>query len=202
MKRKYALDHLWKERSELRMSTLSPLLNIREVPLDKQEFHTFYQENVSLIYRYMYHKVGNREEAEDLTSHVFLKAVSNIDHERSRLRMQKWLFLIARTTMADYWRTHYRLPMSSLDELLDAGWEGPSAEEPTVARGSAADRIRHILQALPEQYREVLLCRFLLKLSIKATALRMGVTVGNVKVLQFRALKRAANLEPASTRGR
>ncbi len=181
------------------MSTLSPMLNSREVPLDKQEFQTFYEENVSLIYRYMYHKVGNREEAEDLTSHVFLKVVSSIDHERSRLSMQKWLFLIARTTMADYWRTHYRLPMSSLDELLDAGWEGPSAEEPTVANGSAPDRIQHILQALPEQYREVLQCRFLLNLSIKATALRMGLTVGNIKVLQFRALKRAADLEQVVT---
>ena len=181
------------------MSTLSPLLNSREVPMEKQEFQTFYQENVGLIYRYMYHQVGNREEAEDLTSHVFLKAVSSLDPERSRLSMQKWLFLIARTTMADYWRTHYRLPVSSLDELLDAGWEGPSVEEPTVANGSAADRIQHILQALPEQYREVLHCRFLLKLSIKATAVRMGVTVGNVKVLQFRALKRAADLEPVVT---
>ena len=195
MKRKYALDHWWKERSEILMSTLSPMLNIREVPMDKQEFQTFYEENFSLIYRYMYHQVGNREEAEDLTSHVFLKVVSSLDPERSRLSMQKWLFLIARTTMADYWRTYYRLPVSSLDELLDAGWEGPSVEEPTVANGSAADRIQHILQALPGQYREVLHCRFLLKLSIKATAVRMGVTVGNVKVLQFRALKRAADLE-------
>ena len=199
MKRKYALDQWWKERSEILMSTLSPMLNSRDVPMDKQEFQTFYEENFRLIYRYMYHKVGNREEAEDLTSHVFLKVVSSIDHERSRLSMQKWLFLIARTTMADYWRTHYRLPVSSLDELVDAGWEGPSVEEPTVANGSAADRIQHILQALPEQYREVLHCRFLLKLSIKATALRMGVTVGNVKVLQFRALKRAADLEHVVT---
>jgi RNA polymerase sigma-70 factor (ECF subfamily) len=40
-----------------------------------------------------------------------------------------------------------------------------------------------------------LTCRFLLNLSVKATALRMGLTVANVKVLQFRALKRAADLE-------
>jgi RNA polymerase sigma-70 factor (ECF subfamily) len=199
MKRKHALDHWWKERSEIRMSTLSPLLNSREVPMDIQEFQTFYQEHVGLIYRYMYHKVGNREEAEDLTSHVFLKVVSSLDRERSRLSRQKWLFLIARTTMADYWRTHYRLPVSSLDELVDAGWEGPTAEEPTIASDSAAARIQHILQALPERYREVLHCRFLLNLSIKATAVRMGVTVGNVKVLQFRALKRAADLEHVVT---
>ncbi|MFL5655562.1 MAG: RNA polymerase sigma factor [Ktedonobacteraceae bacterium] len=58
-----------------------------------------------------------------------------------------------------------------------------------------ADRVQHLLRALPEQYREVLTCRFLLNLSIKATALRMGLTVANVKVVQFRALKRAAHLE-------
>jgi preprotein translocase subunit SecY len=108
-----------------------------------------------------------------------------------------WLSSAARSTVADYWRTHYRLPANSLDELLEAGWEGPAEEEPAVAAISSgpADRVQHLLQALPEQYREVLICRFLLNLSIKATALRMGLTEANIKVLQFRALKRAATLE-------
>lgn len=39
-------------------------------PLDRQAFQSFYQENLGPIYRYVYSKVGNREEAEDLTSHV------------------------------------------------------------------------------------------------------------------------------------
>lgn len=147
------------------------------------------------IYRFVYKKVGNREEAEDLTSQIFLKVVSSIDRERGRQSMQQWLYLIARTIIADHWRARYRLPMSSLDELLDTGWEVPAEEEPTATSDSAADRVKRILQALPEQYREVLTCRFLLHLSLKDTALRMGVTVANVKVLQFRALKRAADLE-------
>jgi RNA polymerase sigma-70 factor (ECF subfamily) len=169
------------------------------VPLDMEEFQTFYQENLGMIYRYIYSKVGNREEAEDLTSQIFLKVVSDIDHDRSRESIQKWLFLVARTTLADYWRTHYRLPLSSLDELLDAGWEVSVEEEPTVTSSSAADQVKRILQALPEHYREVLECRFLLNLSIKATASKMGITVANVKVLQFRALKRAAALEQVIT---
>ena len=165
--------------------------------MDVQEFQRFYQEKVGLIYRYVFSKVGNREAAEDLTSGIFLKAVGALNQEFSPQSMQKWLFLIARTTVADYWRVHYRRPNISLDELLEAGWEGPAEEEPAVAAISsgAAGRVRLLLQALPEQYREVLTCRFLLNLSIKATALRMGLTVSNVKVLQFRALKRAAHLE-------
>lgn len=168
-----------------------------------QEFQVFYQEHIGPIYRYVYSKVGNREEAEDLTSQIFMKAVRGMDTERGTLSMQKWVFQVARTTIADYWRSYYRIATSSLDELLDAGWEGPAMVEPagdTSAgmdgkRGQPGERVRRILQALPEHYREVLTCRFLLNLSIRETAVRMGLSEANVKVLQFRALKRAADLE-------
>jgi len=160
-----------------------------------QEFQTFYQENLGLIYRYVYSKVGNREEAEDLTSQIFIKAVRGVDTERGPQSVQKWLFQVARTTIADYWRTYYRVSVNSLDELLEAGWEGPAEEESTAVSSSPIERVQRILQALPEHYREVLNCRFLLNLSIRDTALRMGLTEANVKVLQFRALKRAADLE-------
>lgn len=160
-----------------------------------QEFQTFYQENLGLIYRYIYSKVGNREEAEDLTSQTFIKAVRSMDHERDPHSVQKWLFQVARTTVADYWRAYYRVSVSSLDELLDAGWEGPVGEEPLISSVTPTERVQRVLAALPERDREVLTCRFLLGLSIKETAVRMRLTEANVKVLQFRALKRAANLE-------
>jgi RNA polymerase sigma-70 factor (ECF subfamily) len=163
------------------------------------EFQTFYQENLSLIYRYIYSKVGNREEAEDLTSQTFIKAVRSVDHERSPHSMQKWLFQVARTTVADYWRAYYRVSVRSLEELLDAGWEGPVEEEPVATSTTPTERVQRLLAALQENYREVLTCRFLLNLSIKETALRMGLTEANVKVLQFRALKRAADLEAVVT---
>jgi RNA polymerase sigma-70 factor, ECF subfamily len=173
---------------------------LKEGPLDRQqEFKKFYQEYLGLIFRYVYSQIGNREEAEDLTSQIFLKVVTGIDHERNKLGMKKWLYLITRSTIADYWRTRYRFPKSSLDELLDAGWEGPAEVEATATSLEAEERVEYILHALPEKYREVLKCRFLLKLSIKATALKMGVTEANVKVLQFRALKRAADLEQVVT---
>lgn len=122
---------------------------------DVQEFQTFYQENLGLIYRYIYSKVGNREEAEDLTSQTFIKAVRNLDQQRGEQSMQKWLFQVARTTVADYWRAYYRIPVSSLDELLDAGWEGPADEAPTPGSTTPVERVQHILRLLPDHYREV-----------------------------------------------
>ena len=166
-----------------------------QVKMQAQEFQTFYQENLSLIYRYIYSKVGNREEAEDLTSQVFLKAVRGVNTERGALSVQKWLFQVARTTIADYWRAHYRIAASSLDALLEAGWEGPVESELSTISTGPIERVQRLLQALPQHYREVLTCRFLLNLSIRETAQQLGLSEANVKVLQFRALKRAADLE-------
>jgi RNA polymerase sigma-70 factor (ECF subfamily) len=181
--------------STLRKKRDEAQLMVEQAKTQAQEFQTFYQENLSLIYRYIYSKVGNREEAEDLTSQVFLKAVRGVNTERGALSVQKWLFQVARTTIADYWRAHYRIAASSLDALLDAGWEGPAESELSAISTGPIERVQRLLQALPQHYREVLTCRFLLNLSIRETALQLGLSEANVKVLQFRALKRAADLE-------
>ena len=172
-----------------------PVSTLVESPRYGPEFQTLYQNRFRLIYRYVYSKVGNREEAEDLTSEIFLKAARGIDQERSQESMQQWLFYIARTTIADYWRGYYRHPKSSLEELVEVGWDVPDEESSFETNSVAVDRVQRIMQALPEQQREVLRCRFLLRLSIKATALKMGVSIANAKVLQYRALRRASTLE-------
>jgi DNA-directed RNA polymerase specialized sigma24 family protein len=74
----------------------------------------------------------------------------------------------------------------------EAGWEVPVDANPV--KSGAGDRVEDILQTLPKRDRDVLTCRFLLNLSIRQTALSMGVTEANVKVMQYRALRRAATL--------
>lgn len=162
---------------------------------DAERLQRLYEDNLHVIYRFIYSKVGNREEAEDLTSQVFIKAVRSIDNSRDAASIQSWLFQVARTTIADHWRSFYQLRAHSLDELLEAGWEGPAELDPPPRIAAPQDRVAHILDRLPDHYREVLTCRFLLNLSIKETALRMGLSEANVKVLQFRALKKAGRLE-------
>lgn len=159
------------------------------------DVQTFYRENLGPIYRYVYSKVGNREDAEDLTAHIFLKAVRGLEYERGVQSMRTWLYQVANTTIVDYWRSHHRATTISLDVLLDAGWEEPTEDDLFGVNGKAVERVQHILQALPQHYRQVLTCRFLLGLSVRETALKLSLTEGNVKALQLRALKRAAVLE-------
>lgn len=172
--------------------TQTSCLTMEHITVDVQ---TFYRENLGPIYRYVYSKVGNREEAEDLTSHIFLKAVRGLKYERGVQRMRTWLYQVARTTMVDYWRCHYRMTTSSLDVWLDAGWEDPTEDDLFGVSGKPQERVQRILQALPQHYREVLTCRFLLGLSVRETALKLSLTEVNVRALQLRALKRAAHVE-------
>lgn len=164
---------------------------------DTPGLHQLFEENLTAIYRYVYSKVGNREEAEDLTSQVFLKAVRALDQARGSESVQSWLFQVARTTVADHWRRFYRLRVSSLDDLLEAGWEGPAEPQSTAPTVQPIVRVQRVLARLPERYREVLTYRFLQNCSIRETAELMHLSEANVKVLQFRALKKAAALEPA-----
>ncbi len=165
--------------------------------VDAQSFRALYEENLGIVYRFIYSKVGNREEAEDLTSQVFLKAVRGLDRERGGQSIQSWLYQVARTTIADYWRAFYKIRATSLEGMLEQGWEEPAEERVELASYRPEERVRRLLDLLPPHYREVLTCRFLLNLSIKETAERMELSEANVKVLQFRALKKAAEVEQA-----
>lgn len=162
---------------------------------DLPRLQQFYEENLAAVYRFVYSKVGNREEAEDLTSQVFIKAVKTLDQARAAESIQSWLFQVARTTVADHWRRFYRLRINSLDDLLEAGWEGPADQRENPHSFEPERRAQQILAQLPERYREVLTYRFLLNYSIRETAEKMQLSEANVKVLQFRALKKAATLD-------
>lgn len=151
-----------------------------------------FRENAARIYGFIYAKVGNREVAEDLTSQVFLKAARWLAEDRSADSIRSWLYTTARTVIADYWRglsTERTLSLDHPAALLFCGTDGP--EEVRRTR----ERAKRILQALPEREREVLRLRFLHGYTATEIARTLGLTAGNVRVLQLRALRRAATMD-------
>src|SRR5437764_1054633 len=153
---------------------------------------TTFRENAARIYRFIYAKVGNREAAEDLTSQVFLKATRWLAQDRSAESIRAWLYATARSAIADYWREqsqHPKVPLWDPDTVQFCGTEGP--EEVRRTR----ERALRLLDALPEREREVLRLRFLHGYTAGKSGRELGLTPGNVRVLQLRALCRAATLD-------
>lgn len=160
-------------------------------------FEQIYNAHVVPIYRYIYARVGNRPDAEDLTAQVFMRAVEQLDVSRDTPQIVSWLYRVSQNAVADHWRAFYRLPLVT-EERLAPGWE-PSAPTEDAAGSTPDDRsaarVDAVLRRLPERYRRVLELRFLQRLSVAETAHAMGVSHGNAKVLQYRALRRAALME-------
>jgi len=156
-------------------------------------FEQVYTRHVVGIYRFVYARVGNRPDAEDLTAQVFVRAVEQLDTSRDPGQVAAWLYRVAQNAIADYWRAFYRLPLIGTEHVAP-GWE-PVDESRQPARpldDRAAIRVETLLGGLPDRYRRVLELRFLERLSVAETAAAMGITSGNAKVLQYRALRKAA----------
>src|SRR5438093_10626072 len=143
-----------------------------------------YQTHVTAIYQYIYSRVGNRPDAEDLTAQVFMKAISGMRNDVSVPELRSWLYRVAQTTLADHWREYYAEGAGELDE--DVTRPPTPRENP-----EAVHRVDTLLATLPESYRRVLELRFLRGYSVRETAQELSLSEANVKVLQFRALNRA-----------
>jgi len=143
-----------------------------------------YQTHVTAIYQYIYGRVGNRPDAEDLTAQVFVKAINGMRSDVSVPELRSWLYRVAQTTLADHWREYYA---EGADELEDDVTQQPAPRE----NPEAVQRVDSLLATLPESYRRVLELRFLRGYSVRETAQELNLSETNVKVLQFRALNRA-----------
>ena len=153
------------------------------------DWEELYADNVVRLYRLLYSKVGNRADAEDLTTEVFLAAFGPLRLEASRGEVRAYLAKTAHTVLASFWRRRLGREITVVD--LDAAEE--FLERPP-ADGHNARRAQRILARLPARSRRILELRFLERQSLRDSAEAMGITVGNAKVLQHRALRMAAQV--------
>src|SRR6478736_9113587 len=150
------------------------------------DWDAVYRDNVTWVYRLMYGKVGNQPDAEDLTAEVFMTALKPLRVSATVSEVRKYLKMTARTVLATYWRHRMGRELTTIDEDLPATGERESID------GDAPGRVGVLLAKLPDNYRRILELRFLQALSIREAAGQMGISVANAKVLQYRALRMAA----------
>jgi len=154
------------------------------------DWESVYRDNVLGIYQLVFRRVGNRADAEDLAAEVLIQTLRTLRFPAPVHDVRSYLVKTARTVLADHWRRHYGRPPETLDSELA---ERTAALDylPSV---SAAARALRILELLPERFRQVLELRFLRGYSAREVAAELRVSPGHVRVLQFRALRKAAEL--------
>jgi len=157
------------------------------------DWDAVYRDNVTWVYRLMYGKVGNQPDAEDLTAEVFMTALKPLRVSASVPEVRKYLRMTARTVLASYWGDRMGRQVTTIEEDV------PEAIKPDSVASDAPDKVRTLLQRLPDNYRRILELRFLQAFSVREAANQMGVSVANAKVLQYRALRMAAQSGEGAT---
>ena len=145
-------------------------------------------DELEMVYAFIYARVGNRPDAEDLTQQVAMKAIPRLREDAPPSAIRGYLFATARSVLGAFWSTRLGLSESELrDDLAMVPGE-------PIGSHDSSERAQQVLSALSDNYRRVLELRFLHGYSLKEVAAEMKSTVGAVKVMQLRALRAAAKV--------
>jgi len=175
------------------MPTESELVQ-RAIHGDTAAFGELYQMHLTRIYRYIFYKVGDATEAEDLTEQTFLKAWEAMGRFREQgVPFAAWLYRLAHNVVIDFHRTqHEAVP---LDELIDAEDRQLAPDEAAAIRLDVQALKQAIGRLTPEQ-QQVVILRFVQGLSHGDVAHIMGKNEGAVRAIQHRALRALHELLP------
>lgn len=140
------------------------------------------------VYRQLYRAVGNRQDAEDLTQDVFVRALSAIDDYQQRSTpFAAYLAVIARNLVRDHWRRGNRA--KSKLTLIDLLACAPTSPEQIVVQADGRSRVESLLESLPPDYRQVIRLRVIEGRRVNEVADLMQRSPGAIRVLQHRALE-------------
>lgn len=156
---------------------------------DAEAFGRLFDRFYGSVYVYVLHQVGNKADAEDITSGVFLDAFEHIGGFDWRgAGFSAWLFRIARNDVLDFFRKRGRSRETPLGDEVN---EQPAATE-TEGEAETARRNRELLlviRSLSEDQQQVVLLRLAANLSNRQIGEVLSRSEGAVKALQHRALR-------------
>ncbi|WP_287152469.1 sigma-70 family RNA polymerase sigma factor [Candidatus Solincola tengchongensis] len=154
----------------------------------REAFEALYTKYLRKIYTYVYYRVGNAEDAEDITESVFLHALVHLDRYQDRgIPFSAWLLRIAHNLVANWHRSASRSRSVALEAVEELHDEGLSPEE-ALERAEEIRRLREAFASLPEERQQVLILRFAEGMRHREIGEVMGKSAGAVKVLVHRSL--------------
>lgn len=147
-----------------------------------QHFDILYRRHIKKVYGYMRYRLNTNEEAEDVTSQVFMKAIEHIQSYNSTQLFVPWLMTIARNTLIDYWRT--KKIIIDLDIVCDQ-----LCTQPDFLSLDTHLRVEQLLKKLKPADRFIVSLRFLEDKTYQEIAALTGKSENSLMVLFHRIKK-------------
>lgn len=161
---------------------------IEQAKTDKDAFGQLYERYVDRIYNYVYYRTGNVADAEDLTARIFVRAMQHIgNYQDMGVPFSAWLYRIAHNLVANYHRDRSRRKILSLDDITQ--WQvNEDGPELLTQIMEDKDALLQAIRHLPADRQELLILKFVERLSNAEIGDIMGRSEGAIKSLYHRTL--------------
>lgn len=153
---------------------------------DQKALAEIYDCYADRIYTYIFHRVGSRPIAEDLTADVFVRMLEAIERNSfAQTSLRAWLYRVAHNIVVDYYRAQPSEQPVLLDERLGVVSGDP---RPRIEARLAQAGLRTALSRLTDRQQQVIVLRFGEGMTAREVAEVLGTTEGAVRALQHRAV--------------
>ncbi|PJF37347.1 MAG: RNA polymerase subunit sigma-24 [Candidatus Thermofonsia Clade 1 bacterium] len=161
---------------------------VAQARTNPEAFGALYERYVQKVYSYIYYRTGNHEDAEDLTARVFQRAMAHIKGYVERgVPFQAWLYRIAHNLVANWHRDRSRHKVIPLDEFVALRLRSETPEVNAESQ-EEIERLLEAVRALPEERQQLLILKFVDRLSNQEIGAIMDRSEGAIKSLYHRTL--------------
>jgi RNA polymerase sigma-70 factor (ECF subfamily) len=170
------------------------LLYLIKVNKDADAFASLYDIYVSRVYRFVYFKVSNRQEAEDIVADLFLKAWKYLtsDDTKEVGSFSGLIYDMARNATVDWYRKNAQSHVCALDDIVHLSDGSDIAQSAADSFDSQA--LLKQIKTMKHEYQEVLILKYVEDLSMSEIATLLGRSQVSVRVTLHRATKKLKEL--------
>ena len=145
-----------------------------------------YKDYKNKVFGYIFNRIHNYAEAEDLTSDVFAKIVGHIDsYNPEKASLSTWVFVITRNTLIEHFRKH-RITEDIEEQQI------PVTDEPVekIVMEEQQELLANALLELPEKLRDIIVARYYYGYRFSKIGEMMDISEANARVSHARALEK------------
>jgi RNA polymerase sigma-70 factor (ECF subfamily) len=159
-------------------------------------FETLVKKYEKMIYNLALSKLGNRENAQDLTQECFLRAYKMLRSYRSDAAFSTWIYTICQNLVYDFYRANKKRKKAEVSLYIQDDEQeykeleiADNSSEPSdiVLRNEKIKKIRELINSLPDDMRDIIIMRDLNNLSYNEIAESLDIEIGTVKSRLSRA---------------
>lgn len=153
---------------------------------DQEAFGLIYDATFDFVYKYIFFRVRDPEDAKDLTHQIYIEIWKNIGNFNPNRKFKPWIFGFVKFRLIDHYR-RYR-PTTPLESVTEIG-DYTDLEQDTASR-LEVDKIQSAILALPEPYQTAIQLRYIQELDYSEIAQITGKKENNLRIIVKRGLEK------------